>query len=256
VKALGCLEPTFQPRATEFVAPRADGRSDMITLIQRLIERGYAYEAAGEVLRASARTKANEVETAAVMNSTSADEVSIQALWPARAALAVCVFRSASVKPSCLVLAGLTSLLPLLLIAIRWPSTFGETSPAGVVITTSLFRVVHVAFLVAGLWTAFDGKISARSLVDRKFLQFTDEAMSGLPFLTFYYLGALCLGYFVGYFLLVFGPSTGKSWQKAPPSTRPLNRLMAGLVWLFGVAALLGTGAAWLLQVAGERDRR
>ena len=49
-KALGCLEPTFEPRATEFVEPRADGRADMITLIRQLIERGHAYEAAGEVL--------------------------------------------------------------------------------------------------------------------------------------------------------------------------------------------------------------
>src|SRR5437867_2329998 len=79
-------------------------------------------------------------------------------------------------------LAGLTSWLPAILIAIRWPSSFGETSPAGAVITTLLFRVVHLAFLAAGIWTAFDGKISARSLVDRKLLQFTDEARSGVPF--------------------------------------------------------------------------
>ena len=50
VKALGCLEPTVEPRATEFVQPRADGRADMITLIQSLIERGHAYPAEGEVL--------------------------------------------------------------------------------------------------------------------------------------------------------------------------------------------------------------
>jgi len=75
---------------------------------------------------------------------------------------------------------------------------------------------VHLAFLAAGLWTAFDGKISARALVDKKLLELTDEARSGVPFLTFYYLGALCLGYFVGYFLLVFGTATGRSWQKAP----------------------------------------
>ncbi|MGE0501355.1 MAG: cysteine--tRNA ligase [Rhizobiaceae bacterium] len=50
VKALGCLEPTVQPRATEFVQPRADGRADMTSLIQKLIERGNAYEAQGEVL--------------------------------------------------------------------------------------------------------------------------------------------------------------------------------------------------------------
>jgi cysteinyl-tRNA synthetase len=50
VTALGCLPPTFQPRATEFVQPRADGKADMISLIRSLIERGHAYEAAGEVL--------------------------------------------------------------------------------------------------------------------------------------------------------------------------------------------------------------
>jgi len=50
VAALGCLPPTFEPRATEFVEPRADGRADMITLILRLVERGHAYVAAGEVL--------------------------------------------------------------------------------------------------------------------------------------------------------------------------------------------------------------
>jgi cysteinyl-tRNA synthetase len=50
VAALGSLPPTFEPRATDFVRPRADGKADMVTLIQQLIERGHAYEAGGEVL--------------------------------------------------------------------------------------------------------------------------------------------------------------------------------------------------------------
>jgi cysteinyl-tRNA synthetase len=48
--ALGCLPPTFEPRATDFVLPRADGKADMVTLIRQLIARGHAYEAGGEVL--------------------------------------------------------------------------------------------------------------------------------------------------------------------------------------------------------------
>jgi cysteinyl-tRNA synthetase len=48
VAALGCLPPTVQPRATEFVLPRPDGKSDMMTLIQSLIDRGHAYVAKGE----------------------------------------------------------------------------------------------------------------------------------------------------------------------------------------------------------------
>jgi cysteinyl-tRNA synthetase len=50
VKALGSLPPTFEPRATDFVLPRPDGKADMITLIKELIARGHAYEAGGEVL--------------------------------------------------------------------------------------------------------------------------------------------------------------------------------------------------------------
>ncbi len=50
VAALGCLPPTHQPRATEFVLPRADGKTDMVTFIRQLIARGHAYEAGGEVL--------------------------------------------------------------------------------------------------------------------------------------------------------------------------------------------------------------
>jgi cysteinyl-tRNA synthetase len=43
VKALGCLEPTQQPRATEFI-------EQMIEMISTLIAKGHAYEAGGEVL--------------------------------------------------------------------------------------------------------------------------------------------------------------------------------------------------------------
>jgi cysteinyl-tRNA synthetase len=50
VAALGALPPTFEPRATDFVLPRADGKIDMVTLIKQLIARGHAYEAGGEVL--------------------------------------------------------------------------------------------------------------------------------------------------------------------------------------------------------------
>ncbi len=41
--ALGCLEPTVQPKATEHIA-------EMVALITRLIERGHAYAAEGHVL--------------------------------------------------------------------------------------------------------------------------------------------------------------------------------------------------------------
>ena len=47
VKALGCLPPTHQPRATDFVLPRNDGRTDMKSLIQELLDRRHAYVVEG-----------------------------------------------------------------------------------------------------------------------------------------------------------------------------------------------------------------
>ena len=49
IAALGALQPTFEPRATEFVTGRADGH-DMVSMIETLIAKGHAYEAGGEVL--------------------------------------------------------------------------------------------------------------------------------------------------------------------------------------------------------------
>jgi cysteinyl-tRNA synthetase len=49
VAALGCLTPTFEPRATEFIS-RRDLPEDMIRLIGKLIETGHAYAADGHVL--------------------------------------------------------------------------------------------------------------------------------------------------------------------------------------------------------------
>jgi cysteinyl-tRNA synthetase len=43
VAALGCLQPTFMPRATEYVAP-------MIAMTQALVDAGFAYTAQGHVL--------------------------------------------------------------------------------------------------------------------------------------------------------------------------------------------------------------
>ncbi|MEZ5788261.1 MAG: cysteine--tRNA ligase [Xanthobacteraceae bacterium] len=49
VAALGCLSPTVEPRATEYIH-RSDGKLDMITMIERLIASGHAYAADGHVL--------------------------------------------------------------------------------------------------------------------------------------------------------------------------------------------------------------
>ena len=86
----------------------------------------------------------------------------------------------------------LPSLLPVLIMGIRWPSYFGDPSKLGVALTTLIFHIFHAFLLVFCIWVALDTKFSPRAV------------LPGLPLLTFGFLGALSVGYYSGYFLLVF----------------------------------------------------
>ena len=50
------------------------------------------------------------------------------------------------------------------------------------------------------------------------------------PFLTFYYLGALTIGYCSGYFLLVFGGKSDR--RRVPPYVRLINKTVTAAIWL------------------------
>ena len=51
-------------------------------------------------------------------------------------------------------LLAVTSLLPILVISIKWASYFGDTSRLGVALTTIIFHIVHALFLVVCIWVA------------------------------------------------------------------------------------------------------
>src|SRR5207249_4020335 len=110
-------------------------------------------------------------------------------------------------------LLGVTSLLPIFVISIRWASYFGDTSRLGVALTNLIFRVVHWLFLVVCVWVALDPQFSPRFNFLSKWF--------GIPFLTLSFLGALSIGYFTGYFLLLF---RGKAlnYSRAPGMIRTL----------------------------------
>lgn len=127
-----------------------------------------------------------------------------------------------------ILLLSLTSLLPLLVMGVRWPSSFGDTSVVGSMLSTLMFHLVHGMFLAACLAVSFDPAFSPR------------ELGYGFAHLPLYYLGALAIGYFSGYFLLVFRDSqSSKSWRKSSPAVQLLNRVVSGLVFL----AFLGVPA-------------
>ncbi len=131
------------------------------------------------------------------------------------------------------VILSLTSILPVFILGIRWPSSFGDTSAAGAALTNLMFRVIHLAFLAACLWVFFDQRFSPRALVTSNF---------GLSFLTFYYLGALSIGYFSGYGLLVFGAARtkSKSWRRPSDAEILIERVMTGVLWLAFLAIPAG----------------
>jgi tetratricopeptide (TPR) repeat protein len=123
-------------------------------------------------------------------------------------------------------LLSLTSVLPVFILSLRWASHFGDKSQLGVALATLTFHVVHGLFLLACIWVALDPPLSPR------------YRGMGLPFLTFYYLGALSVGYFSGYFLLIFGAApVGRFVRPPPPWMRLINRtVVSGIVVLLGLA--------------------
>jgi Flp pilus assembly protein TadD len=99
-------------------------------------------------------------------------------------------------------LLAITALLPLLVIGIRWASNFGDPSKVGSSLTTWIFHLAHGALLGFGIWIAFEPVFSPRQL--------------GYSVPALYYLSALTVGYFSGYFLLVFKPLPDRMGRTTP----------------------------------------
>ncbi len=117
--------------------------------------------------------------------------------------------------------------LPVLLFSIRWPSYFGDTSKLGIRLATIFFHSMCGLYLCICVWCLFDAPFSPR------------HRGYSIPFLTFYYLAALSVGYFSGYFLLVFSnlPVRG---QRPAPLIRTINRAVLALVAVWVIIAPVG----------------
>ncbi len=127
------------------------------------------------------------------------------------------------------VILALTSLFPLLLASVKWPANAGDTNPLSQGVAGVVLHFVHLMFLGLCVWVFFDPFISPR------------EVGKGLPFLTFYYLSALCAAYLAGYFIVVCSNVNEKKWQKASPLLKGVRTVMTFAV---GIAAVVAP--AWL----------
>ena len=119
---------------------------------------------------------------------------------------------------------SLTSILPVIIMGVRFPAGFGDVSSAGATITNTMFKLIHVVFAAAAIWVAFDPMIARK-------------VRAGLPFLSLYYLGALAVGYYVGYLMLVSTEAPKRAWRPATPMGRLLNPLMQAAAWAAVVIA-------------------
>jgi Flp pilus assembly protein TadD len=126
-------------------------------------------------------------------------------------------------------LISLTTLLPVFMLAIRWKSSFGDSSQLGTALAGFMFHVVHAVILCACIWVAFDPPFSPHNLG------------YGSSCLTFSYLGALSVGYFSGYFLLLFGKAA------VTRSQRPERKLLQFL----NPCAVAGVFVLAALAIAG-----
>ena len=122
-------------------------------------------------------------------------------------------------------LLSLTSVLPVVFMGIRFRGSLFRVPNAGLRLMTTrgAIHLIHGSFLIACIWVTLDCPVSPR------------HQGLGYAFLPFYYLGALSIGYFSGYFLLVFGTGTPHA-RRRPPVSRLIDPVVTGCIWLLLIA--------------------
>jgi tetratricopeptide (TPR) repeat protein len=138
----------------------------------------------------------------------------------------------------------LAYMMPLFVLAIRWKSSFGDNSRIGVALASFVFHLLHAVFLAGCVWLVFDPPFSPRH--------------KGFGLL-FYYLMALSVGYYSGYFLLIFGKKIARQRGRQSESLQWLNRLVIAGMWLLGIVAVAGLAyrnAPQIRDTNGDTSRR
>jgi tetratricopeptide (TPR) repeat protein len=115
------------------------------------------------------------------------------------------------------------SLMPLLVMSIRWK--ISDSSRFGSALASLAFHTIHAIFLGVCVWLVFDPPFSPRA--------------KGLG-LTLYYVIALSTGYYLGYFLLVFGKKHPRAGEFPPVLSRLFNAAVIAGVWLLAILAIAG----------------
>jgi len=123
------------------------------------------------------------------------------------------------------ILPALFALVPLFLMSLRWSNSFGDESPVGSLFANAAAVILHAGLLVFCLWLAFDPAFSPREIG----APYRQNYGLSFFFLPCYFLGALTVGYFSGFLLLVFsGASRTRHRFNIPPLA---NHAVTTVVW-------------------------
>jgi tetratricopeptide (TPR) repeat protein len=117
-----------------------------------------------------------------------------------------------------------TSLVPVLFIGMRWGAFAVVLFPSVNVFAAAILHLLHGLFLALCLWLTLDPFFSPRGLAFE------------FPCLPVYYLTGLSVGYYSGYFLLIFGTDPLEVPTRLNAFARIANRGLVGLVCLLPLA--------------------
>ncbi|HQC42807.1 MAG TPA: tetratricopeptide repeat protein [Verrucomicrobiota bacterium] len=123
------------------------------------------------------------------------------------------------------------SLLPLILLSIRWDQTRSDNSGLNTAITRLGVRAMNLFFFLYTMAIAFDLPLCPRYL------------SPGVNGLEFHFIAALVLGFTTGYLLVVFHSPVTENRQKRFPVSRTMHMvrpLVYGLVPVFGLVMAVG----------------
>lgn len=160
----------------------------------------------------------------------------------AKNTLAVVFSRCYTYRRDAAILLGLTSVVPVLLMCIRWRFFSADTSPLGAWMANTMFNISHMLFLVVCVWVTLDPPFSPGQATRLLSLPFT------APFLKLYYLSCLAIGYYAGYVLVVFSnPEVRDLGYRPGAEVRAyLKRLGYRVVtWCVLALALIAPAALW-----------
>lgn len=139
-------------------------------------------------------------------------------------------FRSVGLLP------GLYALIPLLILAIRWSSSFGDQSPIGGVFANGAAVILQAGLLAFCLYMAFDPPIGPRQVAANA----RENLGASFVFLPCYFLGALAVGYFSGFLLLLGGGTSGERRSRRRGELPAAVRLALTVVVCAGAAFVAG----------------